>query len=85
LNRREPTYHAEIDQRDAVAGQIHHVSRGRIGVEEAVHQDHLEHGIRAARSERLSVEAALSIATKSLPRIPSMCSCTFIALLVHSQ
>src|SRR5215813_9443601 len=58
-NRREPTHYAEIDQRDAVAGQIHHVARVRIGVEEAVHQDHLEHGIRAARSERLSVEARI--------------------------
>jgi hypothetical protein len=28
---------------------------------------------------------ASSIAAKSLPRMPSMCSCTFIALLVHSQ
>ena len=31
----------------------------RIGVEEAIHQDHLEHSIRAARSERLSVEARI--------------------------
>src|SRR5262249_30202751 len=30
-----------------------------IGVEEAVHQDHLKHGIRAARSERLSVDARI--------------------------
>ena len=58
-NRREPTHHAEIDQRDAVAAQIHHVARVRIGVEEAIHQDHLEHSIRTARSERLSVEARI--------------------------
>ena len=57
--RREPTYHAEIDQRDAVARQINHVARVRIGVEETVHQYHLEHGIRAARGERLSVEARI--------------------------
>src|SRR5262245_61562510 len=55
--RREPTHHAEIDQRDAVAGQIHDIARVRIGMEEAIHEDHLEHGIGTAPGERLSVEA----------------------------
>src|SRR5262245_3534674 len=55
--RREPTHHAEIDQRDAVAGQIHDVARVWIGMEEAIHEDHLEYGIDTARGERLSVEA----------------------------
>src|SRR5215468_1793476 len=57
--RRKPTHHAEIDQRDAVAGQIHDVARVWIGMEEAIHEDHLEHGIDTARGERLSVEARI--------------------------
>src|ERR1700730_13938046 len=54
---REPTQHAEIDQRDAVAGQAHHVAGMRIGLKEAVHQDHLEHGIHAACGDGLAIEA----------------------------
>ena len=82
-HRREPAHHAEVDQRDAVAGQVQDVAGMRIRVKEAVHQDHLEHGVRAPRRERLTVEARSIDRAKSLPRMPMICSCTFITRLVH--
>src|SRR5215468_4537125 len=48
--------HSEVDQGDAIAGEIKHVARVRISVKEAVDQNHLEHGIGAACRQHLAVE-----------------------------
>src|SRR5262245_30054277 len=58
--RREAPDHAEVDERDAVAREIEHVTRVRISVKKAVEQDHLEHGIGAACRQYLAVESRAS-------------------------
>jgi len=42
---RQPANHAEIQEGDAVVRQIEQVAVVRVGMEKAVQQDHLEHGI----------------------------------------
>ena len=66
--RREPSGHAEVDHRDAVAGQIEHVARMRVGVEEAVHQDHLQHRVGAALREEPGVEPGALDRREVVPR-----------------
>ncbi len=56
---REPPHHAEVDEGEAVARQVEHVARVRVGVEEAVLDDHLEHRLRAALREQRPVVAGL--------------------------
>ena len=46
--KRQPAGHAEVDHRDAIARQVDHVARVRIGLEEAVLENHLEHAVDAA-------------------------------------
>lgn len=53
--RREPPHHAEVDDHDAVARHVEHVAGMRVGVEEAVEQDHLEERVDAARREKFFV------------------------------
>ena len=55
-HRREPARHTEIDQRNAVARQVHHIAGVWIGVEETVDQDHLENSVRAPCGEQLPVK-----------------------------
>ena len=55
-HRGEPSDHAEVDYREAIAGEVIDVARMRIGVEEAVDQDHAQHRVRAARGEELALE-----------------------------
>src|SRR5215467_16168832 len=54
--RREVPDHSEVDQSDAIVGQIKHVAGMRIRVKEAVDQNHLEHRIAAACRQYLAVE-----------------------------
>ena len=53
----EPLHHAAIEHADHGTGQHHQVSGMRIGVIEAVAEDHLEVEVRAAPREILAVEA----------------------------
>ena len=53
---REPARHTEIDQRNAIARQVHHIPGVRIGMEESVDQDHLENGVGAPCGEQLPVK-----------------------------
>jgi hypothetical protein len=50
--RRQPPDHAEVDEGDAVARQVEHVAGVRVGVEEAVLDDHLQHRLRAAAGQQ---------------------------------
>jgi hypothetical protein len=69
--------HAEVDHHDAVARQVEHVAGMRVGLEEAVDEDHLQDRVRAAGGEELAVEAARSTAAGSVPGMPSTCAWTF--------
>ena len=64
----EPAYHAEVDERDAVAGKIEHVAGVRVRVKEAVFNDHLQHGVRTAPGKYLAVQASLVGGGKLAPR-----------------
>ena len=52
----EPAHHAEIDEGQPVARQVEDIARMRIGVEEAVLDDHLQHRLRAALRQQHAVE-----------------------------
>ena len=54
--RRQPPHHAEIDEGQTVAGQVEDVAGVRVGVEEAVLDDHLHHRLGAALREHLAVQ-----------------------------
>src|SRR5262245_4546111 len=54
--RGEVPNHSEVDQGDAIAGEIKHVARVRVSMKEAVDQNHLEHRIAAACRQYLAVE-----------------------------
>ena len=56
---REAAHHAEVDEGDAVVRQIEDVAGVRVGVEQAVFHNHLEHGLGAALRQQLAVIAAL--------------------------
>ena len=76
--------HAESIMTMRLSGRIEHIAGMRIGVEEAVDQDHPEDRFRAARGEQLRVEPAARTAARSVPGMPSMCCCTFMTSQVHS-
>jgi hypothetical protein len=75
---RQPPDHAEVDEGDAVAGQVEHVARVRVGVEEAVLDDHLQHRLRAARASSSRSSPSAVMRSRSLPGMPSMKSCTLM-------
>ncbi len=54
---REMPDHAEVDEGQRIARQVEHIARVRVGVEEAVFHDHLEHGLRAALGQQLAIQA----------------------------
>ena len=54
--RHDPADHTEIEQRDAVVGGDEDVPRVWVGMEEAVHQDLLEVGVKHLLGERGAIE-----------------------------
>ncbi len=85
-HRRQASHHAEVDQRNAVAGQIHHVARVRISVKEPIHQNHFEHGVGPAPSECLPGQGQLRRWPSDHYRVSQQLnSWTFITLLVQAQ
>lgn len=63
--RRDMADHAEIEQRDAVAGQAEQVAGMRIAVETAVDQHHVEHEVGAQLGDRGGIDA------RGAERLPS--------------